>query len=209
MAFLAVVVSHLNTSLNLRNAQRTISRQQAELKQLREELGVFEVNDRTKAHFIFVRQTEDQAWRWRVYLPAGGNYMMKWATDAIPNEGLSSEWEGQNFQRFPKDDLTFNVDVCLRKGADGKWRWFVRYPWGEFSRELPEEHMLLSPMQPTVTSGDPRRRPGQLTIRDPREPLVLFRYQVKPQADHEAAQAKGQLPVGPYPGIMVWIEPAK
>jgi hypothetical protein len=209
IAFLAVVVSHVKTSLDLRQSQRTSSRQQAELKQLRDELGIFEVHDRTKAHVVFVRQTEDKAWRWRVYLPPGGRYMMKWAIDAIANEGLSSEWEGQNFQPIPKEASTFNVDVFLRQGADGKWRCFLRYPWGELTRELPEEHVLVSPMEPTVFRGDPHFRAGQLTLSDPREPLVLFRYQVMPQADNDAAQAKGEQPDGPFPGIMVWIEPAK
>jgi|GEM_PF-4621268 len=209
MAFLAVVVSHVKTSLDLSHSRQTISEQQAELKRLRDELGVFEVNDVTKAHVIFVRQTEDKAWRWRVYLPPGSHYMMKWAIDAIPNEDLASEWEGQNFQPHPHELATFNVDVFLRKGADGKWRWFLRYPWGELTRELADDHVLLAPSEPIVISGDPGNRSAQVAISDPRKPVVLFRYQVMPQADFEAAQGQGRKPDGPFPGIMVWIEPAK
>jgi hypothetical protein len=209
MAFLAVVVSHLNTSLKLRQADATIARQQAQLKQLRNELGVFEITDAAKAHVLFVRQTEDKAWRWRVYLPPSGDYMMKWAIDEIPSEGLSSQWEGQSFQPHPKELSTFNVDVFLRKGADGKWRWFLRYPWGELTRELPDDHVLLAPSQPIVISGDLRNRSAQVTLCDPRKPVVLFRYQLMPQADFDAAQAQGRQPDGPFPGIMVWIEPAK
>ncbi len=209
MAFLAVVVSHVNTSLNLRQAEQTISRQQADLKRLRDELGVFEISDFTKTHIIFVRQNEEKAWRWRVYVPPGGRYMMKWAIDEIPNDGLASQWEGQNFQPNPQERSTFTVDVFLRKGADGKWRVFLRYPWGELKRELPEDHVLISPTQPIVLLGNPGSHPGQLSLCDPRQPLVFFRHRVVPQTEFDSAQAKGELPPGPFPGIMVWIEPAK
>ena len=209
MAFLAVLVSHVKTSLDLRSAHLTIARQQAELKQLRDELGVFEVTDPTKVHVIFVRQNEDMSWRWRVYLPPKDRYMMKRAIEQIPGEGLATQWHGQNFQIFPVESSTFNVDVFLRRGADGKWRWLVRYPWGEGQHELPDDHSLIAPSEPIVISGDPRGRPGRVEISDPRQPLVLFRYRVIPQAEHDAAQAQGEVPLGPYDGIMVWIEPAK
>jgi hypothetical protein len=135
--------------------------------------------------------------------------MLKWAVDAIPNKGLASGWEGQNFQPIPKEFSPFNVDVFLRQGADRKWRWFLRYPWGELTRELPEDHLLVSPKLPIVMHGAPRSRPGQLAVSDPRQPLVLFRYQANPQGGFDAAQAQGMLPEGTHPGIMVWIEPAK
>jgi hypothetical protein len=64
-------------------------------------------------------------------------------------------------------------------------------------------------MQPIVMSGDPRGRPGQLTVSDPRLPLALFRYQVIPQADFDAAQSRGIEPQRPHAGIMIWIEPAR
>jgi hypothetical protein len=208
MAFLAVVVSHVNTSLELSRARQLFAQQQFELKRLRDELGVFEISDVTKTHIVFVRQNEEKSWRWRVYLPPGG-YMMKWAIDDIPNDGLASRWEGQDFRVNPNERLTFTVDVFLRKGADGTWRVFLRHPWGELKRELPEDHVLLSPTQPVVIVGDPGRYTGQLSVCDPRQPLVFFRYRVIPQSDFDAAQTNGKIPPGPHPGIMVWIEPAK
>ena len=209
IAFVAISVSHFNTSLNLRHAQEVIARQQAELSRHRSELGVFEVKDRSKAHVIFVRQLDDKAWRWRVYLPPTRRYMMKWATDEVPSEGLSSLWEGQNFQPIPQDSSTFNVDVFLRRGSNGKWRCILRYPWGELTRELPDGHSLISPEHPVVIRGDPGYRPGELILSDLHQPFVLFRYQVVPQTEFDAAQGQGQQPVGMFPGIMVWIEAAK
>jgi hypothetical protein len=209
MAFLAVLVSHIKTSLDLRQARREIASQQAELKQLRDELGVFEVTDPAKAHAIFVRRTEDKAWRWRVYLPPGRRYMMKWAVDDIPGRGeLASQWEGQHFEPLPLERSTFNVDLYLRKGADGKWRWFVRYPWGELSRELPETHSVVAPQEPVALNTDIAGR-MEVTVSDLREPLVLFRYQVIPQAEFDAAQTQGKMPEGPHDGVQVWIELAK
>jgi len=209
MAFLAVLVSHVKTSLDLRQSQIEINRRQAELKLLRDELGVFEVTDPAKAHVIFVRQNEDKSWRWRVYLPPGGPYMMKWAIDDIPGEGLATQWEGQNFQIRPLESSTFNVDVFLRRGADGRWRWFVRYPWGEKQHELPDNYMLLAPSQPITIISDPRLRTASVTTSDLGQPLVLFRYRVIPKVEFDAAQAQGKVPEGPYDGIMVWLERAK
>jgi len=206
MACLAVVVSHVSTSWRLRTAQQTIRRQQAGLRTLRDELGVFEVSDRTKAHVLFVRQLEDKAWRWRVYLPPG-RYQMKWAIDAIPQEGLSSDWEGQGFERARQDDSTFVVDVLLRRAADGKWSWFLRHPHGEMKREVPTDHPLVSPAQPLVLENDLRGR--QLELSDSREPVVLFRHRAVPQAEFDAAQAQGKRPDGTFPGVIIWIEPAK
>ena len=206
-AFLAVFGSHLNTSLNLRRAQQAIAEQQAELKRLRSELGIFAISDPAKAHVLFVSQPEDKLWRWRVYLPPQRRYLMKWATDDVAGQGLATQWEGQDFQAFAHDDPTFTVDVFLRKGSDGKWRWFLRHPWGELTREVPADHPLVTPMQPIVIRGDPRNNARELELSDPRQPVVLFRYQLIPQAEYDAAQAKGEQPTGPYPGIMVWIEP--
>jgi hypothetical protein len=210
-AFVAVVVSHVNTSLNLRRGQRTIEQQQGELKKLRDELGVFEVEDRTKAHVVFVRQTEDKAWRWRLSLPPQGRYMLKWAIDSVASKDLSSQWEGQQFQTLGLDSTTFTVDLFLRKGADGHWRWFLRNTGrlgtGELTREVPADHPLISPSQPIVGRVECNGS-GGLTLSDPKEPLVLFRYQLIPQAEFDAAQAPRHEPDGTFPGIIVWIEPA-
>jgi len=210
-AFLAVVVSHVNTSLNLRRTERTIAQQHAELKRMRNELGVFDVEERNKAHVLFVRQMDEKAWRWRVYLPSQRRYMMKWAIDDVPDKGLASQWEGQQFQVLGRDDLTFTFDVFLRKGADGKWRWFLRRTGpgssGELTCDAAADHPLIAPSQP-ISGRIECGGAGQVTLSDPNEPLVLFRYQFIPQAEYEAAQAQGQQPAGTFPGIIVWIEPA-
>jgi len=65
MAFLAVVMSHLNTPHKLQRADGLIVHQQDELQRLRSELGILEITDATKARVLFVRQTADKAWRWR------------------------------------------------------------------------------------------------------------------------------------------------
>ena len=206
MACLAVVVSHVSTSWRLQTAQQTIARQQAELRTLRDELGVLEVSDHTKVHVLFVRQQEDKAWRWRVYLPPG-RYQMKWAIDDIPRDGLPSNWEAQDIQRIGQLDSALAVDVLLRRAADGKWHWFLRHPHGELKREVPADHVLVSPTQPVAIENELHGRP--LEMSDPREPLVLFRYRAVPQAVFDAARAQGNSPDGAFPGVMIWIEPAK
>jgi hypothetical protein len=205
-----IVVSHINTSIRLRQAEQSVAAQQAELARLRDELGIFDVEDPTQVHSVFVRQMEDKAWRWRVYLPPRGRYMFKWATDEIPGEGLSFQWEGQEFQPALQDPTGFNVDVFLRNDARGVPHWFVRYPWGEFKRAIPEGMSPLSPQEPVGIAGDPHFRPGHLIVSDPKQPVVLFRMQMIPEAEAKAAQVKGGGDIdGTFPGIMVWIEPAK
>src|SRR5882724_1348501 len=56
-----------------------------EIRQLRNEVGKLTIDDPTKVAVIQFHQNDDElTWRWRVWIPAGHSYRLRWIDAAIP-----------------------------------------------------------------------------------------------------------------------------
>jgi hypothetical protein len=209
IAFLLVVLSHLKVTFDLRSARTTIARQTKELAELRNELGVFKISDRSKPHVLSVRTLEPNAFRFRVYLPPRRkDYEICCSVGDIQASGVPSDmYEFQAIRNLANDTLvpkvggTFAVDVFLRKDEEGEMRLYVRHPQGTLQPALPAMHLLLRDDQPQVWRIEPSG-PPQVQVLDPREPVVLLRWRASPE---NAAPAGGEFPDDPTDGVMVWI----
>jgi hypothetical protein len=63
----------------------------AEVLRLRNEVGSLTIDDDTKPHAIRVRTSEDFTWKWRIWIPRGREYLVKYADESIPRLGYPAE----------------------------------------------------------------------------------------------------------------------
>src|SRR5438093_761478 len=87
----AVVASHVAATISLLRAKTQIGKHQKEIASLRNELGYFEVQDKSLIHVRHVPTLEENVWRWRLHLPnqpAGRRYRIHFATQKIPATGF-------------------------------------------------------------------------------------------------------------------------
>lgn len=61
-----------------------------EVHQLRNELGIFEIEDPSKIHAIRMETDDSSLSKFRVYLPEGARYHVNYAYSDIPEEGVPS-----------------------------------------------------------------------------------------------------------------------
>jgi hypothetical protein len=63
---------------------REIGPLRVEVRQLRDETGKLTIDDPTKLAAIQYHRRDEDLWRWRVWIPAGHSYRLKWIEAAIP-----------------------------------------------------------------------------------------------------------------------------
>ena len=57
-------------------------------RRMRDELGELSIEDRSKIHAIQVRTGDDLKWKWRVWVPAGENVVVRFGCGDVPRAGL-------------------------------------------------------------------------------------------------------------------------
>ncbi len=201
LTFVLIAISHLKTTLDLRAVRSTTSRQAAELQRLREEVGLFEIEDRANPHVLFLPQKEPDAYRWRVYLPPRRqDYEICVGAEGIPETGVPTDMyqfqplrHGEPPSANQRLDETFTIDVFLSRDAAGQYQWHVRHLRGE----------MFVPADPIAGGGQShfsvwRER---LRVLDPKQPVVLLRGHTRPAAKLPGSQT----PPGPVGELIVWI----
>jgi len=175
IAFLVVVISHIRTTLDLQVARGVLKKQTAEIGRLRGELGIFEIEDSSKAHVLGIRLKEPDAYRFRVYLPPRKReYEICIGTQGVSLSGVPGDM--YQFQPLrgggvtPVDGTSFFVDVFLAKNPSGQYQWHVRHPRGE----------MFEPFMPFAVGGQSHLAAGNsvrsVVLSDPNEPIILVRW---------------------------------
>jgi hypothetical protein len=67
---------------------REVGPLRAKVRQLRNKVGVLSIDDPTKVCAILVRTSPDHVWKWRVWIPEGRSYLLKYAGGTIPKSGI-------------------------------------------------------------------------------------------------------------------------
>lgn len=195
MVIVAIAISHLQTSAELRVTK-------TENKRLRDELGELTVEDDTAVNLIAVPTTEQNTWRWRTYVPVDVKLRIG-ITDAgaIPLPGTEVGAE-ENVVYFD-DPLPVGetlVEAKLYRGVDGVWTVSVRTSDATMNCALRKgEHAWLD------GSAFFRTRYGSTKARtiDSDKVIPLLRHVVVKHDSIKSPTSK------PNPGIMIWLEPAK
>jgi hypothetical protein len=71
---------------------REVGPLRAQVRRLRDEVGVLTIEDESKLHAIQIRQDEELTWRWRVWVPQGGETYLHLQWGNVPKTGVPSEY---------------------------------------------------------------------------------------------------------------------
>ena len=192
IALLATIASHVHTSLKLRRAEH-------EAASLRNELGYLTISDPDQIHALALPTFEGMQWRWRIHLPSGNQYRIRWSAENIPADGLPKEssYDDITFSRVPAEP--FILTVALHRDHLGAWRIAWEHP--EHNSSIPLKAPRTDCLETPTGRGYQIAGKGETESADPDEPFVLVRVR-------RSKQVPGGVTVDPDPtdGVMVWIE---
>jgi len=191
-----------------------------ENRRMRTELGQLTIEDPTRAYAISVPTFEDDTWKWRIYLPPGGQYSLceysgrlpgpnsrtgKPWFDGVRRSGSGSISTGTNFGG------EFLLEAKLMKEGD-TWYFVTSYTnrnGGQSSSSLGKSSINQS-SNDWLSDGGSRRSSSDVTVDQksfgPGTPILLL-HMYRPVITETPGGARSRTdPAGPADGIAVWIE---
>lgn len=181
----------------LHQAEAATQTCRAEVRKYRDEMGYLDVSDRS---LLYARQIPtildgaehtmrpEHEW-WRVYLPEGHQYKLRYAVHRIPKDGLperaNAGYEISAGEQIVEADATWSL---LGKVVE------VRF-YGHHGD-------VLLPISETHHQVGTGVSPHQQTAVEPGSPLVLTRVR-------GVASSAASIPDEPCDGYMIWIEEQK
>lgn len=205
-ALVAISISHIRTS-------RRLAATQSALRIAQNELGLLTIEDAKDIHAIALPSPGGMQWRWRIQLPEGHTFRLRWAVgDSIPESGLpqlpeqpdSSQMDSSAFldargQPWPFGDPVI-VNLSIAQNEFGEWK----LNWSNPGRST--SHRIDAP--PDWLSERGRGLSARITGRGETEhgpanaPFVLLRYRKTMKTPTGASTVD----MNPTDGIIVWIE---
>ena len=203
--FVGLIISHLMTSLRLREADQEIAKLRAETARLGE-------IDPEKVNIVSVPSLDPLVWKWRIFLPRGASFRIRQAFEDIPVTGLPpssgayvSAWSPET----PEEGILVTVQMARNVKGDFDL-WFeegrgastmdtglrVASTLGTVDGETFEEWRSKAPS--TIREGG-----GETVVIDPSETIVLLRSRPSKRSESGAWTRDPD----PTPGIMLWLEP--
>ena len=193
-----------------------------ENKELRSELGIFEVEDPTQIHAIQVPTEDDEPRKYRLYLPPGRKYARCYKTNNIPE---SSVPEQVNVEPLDPGHYLFSVEIERR--TDETTGDPIPYATIKLTRERTDD--VNSSSSSFISVGERKndwlvnketghtayswQEPGrELELHDPSKPYVLYRARAQQvvvltrDADGNPSSWSSKSIPGETDGFMVWIE---
>jgi hypothetical protein len=161
-----------------------------EVRQLRNEVGKLTIDDTAKPAVILVHSNTPFTWKWRIWVPAGHSYRVRWCDAAIPRIGFPTAANGTLALDGPREYV-----VTYRIQDDG---WSTLDAAGETVRGNQQNWVAWPSRSIEGESVDERTETYDLG-----KPIVLIRMRVSNQ--------NGSVPTmaDPADGFMIWIEPIK
>ncbi len=197
-------VSHFQTS-------RKLHRTQQALEVANSELGYLTIDDPSQYAVIALPNfgPGPMQWRWRLFLPPGKRYQMRWALDKVPESAVP---------QAPRENHIELLDQYAKPAAKGEPMIFtlavsknLAGTW-QITAGLPDRGSSIYLRDPPAWLED-HSRPGWGTriagrnrtdVAPVDTPLVLLRYRKGKQVPPNGSTVDMQ----PTDGLIVWIEEA-
>lgn len=169
---------------------------QAEVRGLRDEVGRLVVDDPSRVHVARVRTPGEHTWKWRVWIPEGKSYALKFRMSQVPATG------------FPTNVTTFQlgqtgetwVEYRIEPHAPpADWADLLSTPIQSHSSS-PEELNWMSKSRSTV-DGEGVGYTTQSSEAGSR--VLLYRHRVSEKA------TSSKLIEDPSEGFIIWLEANK
>jgi hypothetical protein len=163
--------------------------------ELRKEHGELKIDDanRDRLHAIAIPTLESMTWRWRVFVPAGRQFMINYIIEFIDDTGLPLAGSGCSLQSGEQV-----LTIALRKnGATGDYDWVIKCGPTTCGPSLDARRSQWIDSKPTRSSWQVSE---QVNV-PPGKPLEILRYRALPFGTTGAPM--------PADGILVWISESK
>jgi hypothetical protein len=203
----AVVISHLVTSVSLKQTQARLVAEEQQVATLRDELGYFEVKDRSLINVRSVPTLEENTWKWRLYLPdqpPGRRYRVVFATQRIPAQGFDVVSRASTTTLGSESLRLWELGV--HKGTDGRPQMVIDLGGGISRTILQENHALIVPADERISMANVAGE-KQFTTAPANEKFELLRLRIATGGTDAAGMSTTSVPTTPCDGILVWIEP--
>jgi hypothetical protein len=205
-AFLATTIIAMGIVIAL--FWREVGPLRNEVRQMRIDLGQLTIDDPTQAYGIQVREYDKDLWRWRIYLPSGGQYSLHCVKGILPPRGQISlrQW----LDSMPQMD---NVSMMSGSGLDREhiWEVSIKERNGVWSVETTPGRITMDVkfkddwFDGTRLVGGDLQSDLQATF-TPDQPILLL-YIPKPDATPGSGGGMSyDWPTGAAEGIVMWIE---
>jgi hypothetical protein len=191
---------------------REIGPLRAEVMQMRRELGRLTIDDPGRAQAIAVHQPDVNRWRWRIYLPPGGQYRFHEFGGMLPPRGKldNRQWfdamqqaqYGISSGAFSSDALQgeFTLDASLTLVGD-RWRWKTHPGGGEsrytFTDNWPGD---VGRIETSDVWENVQR------VYDSGEPILLLYLSQSDKTTNASGATSHSPPKGAAEGIALWLE---
>lgn len=188
-------------------------------RQMRTELGLLTIEDPKRAHAISLPTLEDNAWKWRIYLPPGRQYSLSLWSGHLPDRvghrgkswfeevrkaGTGMSESGSNYGEFLLEARLIKdgngwvlATQSIHRDGDnssiGGGRTSVYQPSGDW----------LSDRRSRITSSDVAVSQKSF---EPGEPILLLHLQRPVITETPGGGYTSQSPRGPADGVALWIE---
>lgn len=185
---LLLLVALVASLLSHATLVRDLSRARAELRSLRNEVGALTITDGRKPHAIQLDTGDPNHWKWRVRVPDGRRYSLRFVHGGVPLTGLPAASE--ELTRLGPGEHTVEYDV---KREETREAWTATV---QTARAIDTTRVLW---------GEPRwyivRGVGRETRDFPADdPAVLWRLRASNEKNPNSL-------AGPTDGFMIWLEP--
>jgi len=164
-----------------------------EIRRLRDEVGDLVVEDKSKFCAIRARTDEYLTWKWRLWIPPGQTYVLKYKSGKISEKAFDT-YSASGTMYF-EESGEYWVAYRIRKDPrDGRWYGNLSREGGAMGKDLHE----WVEWQNVATST---RGVGYKTIsREVVSPFTLIRHLVRNSDEADEYEF-------PSPGFEIWIEP--
>ena len=167
---------------------REIGPLRAEVRQLRDEVGVLSIDDPTKLCAIRVRTPEDYTWKYRIWIPEGRSYALKYSGESIPKTGIP---KANGYTTFSQSGAMW-IEYRIKREVGTK-RWVASLDTSFGSVGGASQEWVNWKQR---TASDDGVYDGTKAF-EPDKVIVLARWRVS-----QAAQIDD-----PSAGFMIWLEP--
>ncbi|MEX2310076.1 MAG: hypothetical protein WD738_21065 [Pirellulales bacterium] len=169
---------------------REVGPLRAELKHLRDKFGALTIEDPTKCHAIRLDSHPSFTWNWRVWIPDGQVYELRYITEDIPRRGLP---EGQPILTLHGPDEQW-IGHRIRKDSDSAKR---------MSQLVTQQGTFMGSEQSWIGKNRTGEIDGVQTTTEvfaPGQTLELVRCRYSRMEDNSDYDKPGD-------GFMIWLVP--
>jgi len=195
-----------------------------EVRKLRNELGILQIDESEKIYAIRVEANDDQLHKFRVYLPKGKQYSVNYAYSGIPIEGQPASAGSQNVEA---GEYLITVRIRYRPNLDSG----EPSPYASaILRVTPSQGQRFSSSVSNISigggsgnswianqeidgrCGSIKRIDRQVEISEPDQPVDLLRIRsarpinIQRGADGNVISYSHETIEEPCDGFMIWIE---